>query len=426
MRTLFLVVILLCFAFFPLAADDDHNGVNIDDLFELPAESEEQDTTEQEAQAPPEAAESNDVLSTLLDDDRFFFKGQYNFSFGYSPELAFDDFSDLVIYDAGATVSLDTRINSRFRVFQSYRIEHPDYLFDIPELFGDYTLGNLLFMRFGIQKISWGISSIFPFTNLPARLSDDFNDSRDDFSERSFSLKVDYPLGTGGVELLALTRNGFLDDPEHPQTSEVGFGGKINIANRLFDLTVGDFYHGEMHNRAFYSLKTTLFDRIELYQEGLWAHATDGEKTTALIAGKEKIDNVDDLSANIGLYIDFFDERLQLQGEYFFNGEESELELVDVTYPLYYGHNYALNLGFKASPSTSLFLQGRYNQYTDSMLLIPGARIKLYPELQCYVAAPLVFGPKTGGYYVDNPDANDRRAFLVLAVRLSGTVKRNW
>ncbi|MDY7029738.1 MAG: hypothetical protein SVR04_15710 [Spirochaetota bacterium] len=426
---LLLLVVTLCSPAALVAQDMESDGINenidIDSLFgEVSGQDEGQDQTacgetEEEGGAAEKAGEdvkkpddaSEGVLKELQQDS-LTFRLDYRFSAGYSPgwimessdysQLSSAEFNQLALADFNSKFSLDFRPTDHFRAYQSFQFEYPDFEWEVLEFFGDYSAAGRVFFRFGIQKVTWGISRTFPFTDLSARLPNDFEDSEDN-STRAYSLKTTVPVGIGGVELLALTRNGFMEDPEHPSVDEIGAGAKVNFANSLFDLNVGTYYHDALSARTFYSLKTTLFDSIDLYHEGMLKPANRA------------------VSANLGVYWDLFDADLKVNMEHFYCGEKEELELVDSSYPLYHGHNSALILSAKIGSKITLLFQGMYNWNQGSMMLLPAVRMKPLDDIQLYCAVPMVLGPSAGGYYLDNTDPEDRRLSIVLGAQLSDT-----
>jgi hypothetical protein len=126
-----------------------------------------------------------------------------------------------------------------------------------------------------------------------------------------------------------------------------------------------------------------------------------------------------DFSGSIGFYDDFFGTRLQVNGEYFFNGETAgndfDLENEEEPSPFIYGHNAALTLSYKPG-SSSLRLLARYkhNFTENSGYLVPGITFSPLPDVRVSFAAPTVLGAESGSYYQDN-----KKELFRLAVGVS-------
>jgi len=286
----------------------------------------------------------------------------------------------------------------------------------ISELFCDYNLLNFLFLRIGRQYIDWGISPNYPFTNLLARLpyaltaTEKITDIAD-----SIAFKANLPIGVGGLEAVMFTRSRFWGPSEQPTVNEIGFGGRFNLALPNFDFNIGGFYHKDLHLRFFYSIKTTLFGTLEAYTEGLLA--------TDLQYAYNASDKQTDFSANAGFYIDFFSQTLRINAEYFYCGEETQLFIKGQSFPLFEGHNLALNLSLALFDNKfKLLFSGRYNITRDTGMLIPGMTLDIIPHLTFSLGAQYIIGSQTAGYFVENTGSNNRRIAIVLAIILKGNI----
>jgi len=343
----------------------------------------------------------------------------YNFYVGYSPgwtELPWDDIDKKFNYVLGATmeaaISLDFQLADNLRVYNSFYFSVPprssNFLI-LSEFYFDYDFNKIVFLRAGQYAIAWGISPYFPFTNLPARIPTE--KSQGD----SYIVKFDIPIGVGGLQVLGMTRYGFMEDAFAPKFGEIAMGVKYNLALQVVDIDVGGFYFGSMPLRFFTSVKTTLW-KTELYLEALAATNHDGWDTYQF-------------SGNIGFVRDFFSGRLTFGAEAFYNGEDISYwyrEKEDIrdaeSVPLYEGWNSALS--FVVRPGVldmRLFCQYLYAFDLNSTLLIPGLSFKPIKQLTVTLTVPMALGSRDQkSYYYNNVDVQKRPFSIVLGVTVSG------
>ena len=206
------------------------------------------------------------------------------------------------IIHMGNSFTIDSQITSTFRVLSTIFFEIPGFAFRLGDFFFDYNFYDRVFVRAGKFNLSWGISPNFNFTNLLIRVPEGV-------AGESFIFRVDIPSGIGGFQLLALTRANLLGgiDTTTIARSDVGFGGRYNLALRQADLTMGMFHQEGMPLRAFLSVSTA-FGNTDLYSEGLIA--IDYNLQPA-VSG----------AATMGFFRDFFGGILSVNGEVFYNAE---------------------------------------------------------------------------------------------------------
>lgn len=387
--------------------------LDIDSLFE------ETPVTEELPAAKP--VEEIDLLKDIVKNEGFSLGASFNLNMGYSPGWMVlpGEFKDTAFLDSSSALSLDMQISPVFRVLQKYTISYPDFEPEVIEFFADYTLADRLFFRAGRQNITWGISRNFPFTNLPARIPDDFPAEE----TGNYALKMSVPVGIGGFEALLFTRDGYFADPALPKFEEFGFGGKFNLALSGLDISLAGFFHQDMHFRSVFYGSTTIFDKYEIYSEALVSFDPNAPDTEVL-TDEGKVDNPFDKSISAGFYFDHFNGNLEVNGEYLFNGEESELEVYGAKFPLFFGHNMAFNMSFKTfKKKVKFFTQLKLNLSDSSGFLLPG--VSLYPmdNLELGVAMPMFFGSESSTYVNNNFDILDRKFSIVLGVKLSGNLK---
>jgi len=347
----------------------------------------------------------------------FFLMAGYSPGFDFLPMDVSDpdsiEYIDMAILKLEASISFNIRLSRELRVFQRIASKAPELVPEIEELFCDYSMLDAVFLRIGRHNIAWGISPNYAFTNLLARLPEDVDP--EDESADSFAFKMTIPVGVGGFDVVMFTRSSFWDADDDPDVDEIGAGGKFNLALDNFDFNIGGYFHRDLNLRFFYSLKTTLPFEIEAYTEGLLAVDLDYFEAAE--------DGQIVFSANAGFYFDLFDQTLRINTEYFYNGEESELDVKGALFPLFAGHNVALNISWAFfNGKFKLLFQGKYNITENSGVILPAATLDVIPHCTFSLGIPYVLGPVSGGYFQENDDNKDRRIALVFAIILRGKI----
>jgi hypothetical protein len=370
-------------------------------------------------------AAGEDLLQKVLTKDPFLFNAEVRLLAGYSPglDLPEDDltapfrtdiaYADKFLLDMNSSASVTVNFSPALKLFTKVSVKVPEFKAEFTELFADFNLENAVFARVGRQKITWGVSPNYPFANLTARVPN--SSTVDAEMADSLACKASIPFGVGGIDLLAFTRTSLWDAPDAPSMDEIGFGTRVDFSLPNLDLTLGGYYHRDLDTRCFLSLKSTLFGTVEAYTEGVLA--------TDLFAVADPAAARYSFSANAGFYVDFFDKALRLNAEYFFCGEQHDLTVMDAKFTLFPGHNLALNASLDIPGSIlEIRFMGRYNFDRNSGLLIPAVFLRPMKHIAFTLAAPIVLGPATGGYFMQNTDSDHRRYCLVLAVIVSGKI----
>jgi hypothetical protein len=211
--------------------------------------------------------------------------------------------------------------------------------------------------------------------------------------------------------------------PDHiPSIRNLGYGAKYNIALPIIDLDAGFFYQRDMAFRSFLSLKKTI-GKTEVYNE--WLAVIDDIKNPKKLGS----------AFNIGFYRDFFDNRLSLNSEIFYNAEdnarwyspETEIKEEEITYYLK-GFNAALNLiyRFDGIGTPRFFAQIRYSKTERSAFVIPGFRLTPFQHLEFYFAVPMALGRSDGYYYQNTGDLRNRPFSVVLLLSLKGDLRTGY
>ncbi|MDR0878148.1 MAG: hypothetical protein LBN21_08855 [Treponema sp.] len=420
-------------AFFSLGAQDaDFSEWDIDSLFDEPvlispappsippappSEVDEPPPTEDGDARGIDGAEIADagILSSVLRQRGFTLNASYSFFGGIfpgwekTPWHGYGAFSSPLGGKISAGLGLDVQISETLRAKSSFEYSLPDS-FSLKEFFFDYNLRNTVFIRAGKYETAWGISPNFQFANLLSRVPDK-NAGGD-----AIMVKADIPIGIGGLQLLALTRSGFLKSGgKAPGLDEIGFGGKYNMAFPWADIDMGLYFYDPMPLRGFVSVTTTL-GNTAIYAEGM---ASIEHKT------------MDDLhlSATLGFLQSFFSGKLRINGEVFFNGESDSwlfrppANLQDaVVSPLIKDINTALNVSYKPGGFMNLrfFTQLLCAFGENTTQLVPGFTFDPLPHTSVYFAVPMALGRADGTYYTHNADVNNRPFSIVLLVSISG------
>ncbi|MDA3852469.1 MAG: hypothetical protein PF447_14540 [Spirochaetaceae bacterium] len=419
--------------------------IDLDDLF----------NSNQDVQTDTENQDDSLSVDSLVSQNPFELSANFSMQGGYGwggknlPHLpgadAAEEYEDLTLLKMASALTLDFRISPELRVLQKYSMSFPNFDTQVTEFFMDYNVHDKLYMRFGRQNLTWGISRYYPFTNLSARLpdQDDYDDTGaditpgfdgvqddvngdgvpDDYSEDadSYSMKFNLPMSTGGLELLFFTRNAFVENLDAPTSDEVGYGFNYNFAVPLFDFSCGTFYHKQLNWRSFYTFNTTLLDRLEFYHEALMSYDLEGDDITPLNYETGLTLDPLDFSVNAGFYVDFFDKKMELSGEYFYCGEETELAIKGRTVPLIWGHNVSGYISYKWG-KLKVSTQLQYNINQNSGVVLPGLQINLLPKMSLNLSVPTIFGVRDGAYYLHNPDELNREALILFTVKISGGI----
>ncbi len=410
---------------FDVSEEENDDLPSIEDLFNKDSDTEEDGEESQDS--------GLSVLESLTSKTGYTFELRYAFVGGLSPgwgetpwnsgETPPDDgdgyskgYTTVYGADIGSKAILDLQLTRNFRVKQSYAFRFPDFDPSISEFWGSYNLNNIMYMRMGLQNIKWGLGRNYSYTNVLTRLPADAEKGGD-----SFSFLMDIPMGLGGVQLLALARSGFssggLDDMT---ASDVGYGIKYNYASEFADLNIGSFFHQDMPLRTVASVTRTLWDRTEVYAEGLWA--VDYENFA---------DHT--YSFSFGFFDSFFDDKLYFNTEYYWNGEETiyyvdddESLIILEKAPFIYGHNIAWNLVYRPikGNSLNLFCRGMYNINENTAKVVPGVRYKPMKEITLFLSVPMALGDRDGTYYRNNYDDKNRPFSITFGVRFDGSYKQ--
>ncbi|MDR2470980.1 MAG: hypothetical protein LBD09_02585 [Treponema sp.] len=355
--------------------------------------------------------------------DRVIIEASYNFMGGFSPGWdtapwhGDGDYSYILGAKLEALLSMDFQLSQYLRVWNAFSFSVPDNkVFNIKEFYFDYNFGWRAFLRAGLCETAWGISPNYPFTNLPARIPAGAHTKSESVGD-AYLAKLDIPMGIGGFQFLAMTRYGYMCDPGSPDFDEFAYGAKYNLAWETADIDAGVLYFYNTPLRFFVSMKTTA-GNTELYAEGL--AAVNYETWEEL-----------HFSGNIGFMKDFFNGRLSLNGEVFYNGEPHSTwwrpksdALDEDAVDLIEGLNTALAFIYRPGfLGLRIFCQGLYAVDDESAWLIPGISVRHGDQLAATITVPMALGHRGGTYYTSNMDKEGRAFSVTLAISFSGSFR---
>jgi hypothetical protein len=423
----FLAFVLVCGGIFAQdsasRADDTFFDGDLDSLFGELSDAEDIFAGETEefsdTEIPPSnndtsAIDTSSILGSALRKVGFTLDAGFNAAAGYAPgwntapwywNEAGEGFDNLLLAKMESSLALDIQLSDVLRVKQTFALTIPGLALTIPEFFFDYNLLDVVFFRAGKYVLNWGISPNFPYTNLPSRSPD---------SGDLYLARADIPVGIGGFQVAAMTRS-----VNALALDKISFGLKYNIAVPVVDIDTGFLYNTTLDSKAFISLKTTLFDQLELYSEALVSYNFNTFNNFAT-------------SGSIGFVQEFFNRQLMINAEFYYNGEtnasyvQSESFLVDAGSSAFiYGFNTALNIRYKPSwlRNTELFLNYLHGFNENTVQLVPGFRITPFSNFSLNMAIPMALGSKNGYYYTNNVDEHDRPFAIILMLTFSGSYR---
>jgi hypothetical protein len=429
------------------AVADSESGFDIDSLFdEHPADS------ENTAEASSATKENElDLLSQLILSRGFSIEADYNMRGFIAPGWTeapwageFED--DTKFYSTpglqmSANLVMDIQLSEVMRVQQSVKFEILDPEMKIKEFFFDYNLNQKVFIRTGQFDLNWGQSHNFQFTNLLARIPQNYDVNTNDVFSPKY-IKINVPVGIGGFEGVFSGR--FVENFSTVRAKDIGYGLKYNIIRPRVDMDVGVFYHILMPLRAFFSLQTTVLKSTELYTEALVSVPHDNILTGDTQREAVTFDEVQwgDLSysATLGVFQSFFNDKLMLNGEVFYSGEKDAAALdkdeIDIlsngekVVEILKGINTAFNLRFQPGWKGNFGLGAsfRWAFHDNSGQIIPAIYWTPAKHVTMSIAVPMALGNRQGEngktyYYTHNPDNSGRPFSVIFAVSLSGNYR---
>jgi hypothetical protein len=359
--------------------------------------------------------------------------GSYQFSL--TGEVAWDSVDDLadtpfepdsqgISVDLGATVLLDARPTEDFRVFGSIDLNYPfttnetasssrdfEDIVGVTELFSDFMIGDILFLRGGKHTISWGVGYFFSpadVLNLTSINPEDPEAER----EGPVSLRVNLPVDFHNLYLYLIANP--LDDGV-----QLAVAPKAEMVLGGTEVGIGALYHPGRVPRAMLTVSTSLMD-FDLFGELEASIGSDRRFVEADdLNGLTTSRYTDKIFAALtgGLRYTYAPEQANwaatLAGQYMWNGEgyedievlrknqtgviallqSSELSLSDLVFP---GRHYAaasLNVSLGRNATWSIGTFWLSNLSDGSAQFSPSVTVRLADQLNLRAAATFTYGP---------------------------------
>ena len=176
-----------------------------------------------------------------------------------------------VTVDLGATVFLDARPAEDFRVFGKVDLSYPfttdedaqpprgfDDIVSVRELFSDFTIGDVLFLRGGKHTIAWGVGYFFSPADVLNLTSIDPEDPEAE-REGPVSLRANLPVDFHNLYLYVIADPG--DDGV-----QLAAAPKAEFVVGGTEVGIGAFYHPGRVPRAMLTVSTSVRD-FDLFGE---------------------------------------------------------------------------------------------------------------------------------------------------------------
>lgn len=412
--------------------------IDLDSLFE-----EEISATDGSSNSSESTSTTTEEPINLLEEINkkgFTFGAKYQLFLGYTTgDDKEDELIEYPVMGLNSSFTLNSQLSNDFRVYQKWNMNYPDFEISLSQIYGEVTVLNSAYVKFGMFSPSWGESN-FKFTNLTGRVPEDVT------SGDTYSIQTSIPIGIGGLSLVAVTKEGFWSEAEEgesdytenaPEVDEIGLGIKynhiLNIMDHNIDLNMGYYYYKDLNLRGFISLNTTIFKNYEFFAEGLVSYnptettyindnpELDMDNYNNLNQEPDFFDNYLDISFALGIYTDYFDEILEIGTEYYYNGEETEIDSVKG----YHGHNILFKITgnfdiLKSEISGNLVMN--YDEDIWSGVFTPVYIWDITDDLMLSITSPLYFGDEDSNYINDVKDPNDREFALTVRLIFHGDI----
>jgi hypothetical protein len=227
------------------------------------------------------------------------------------------------------SLDLDARLNKDIRVHGSVSASFPKYSVIVEEIFFDWSIGDLVFLRCGKQDIGWGDSKIFDVGDL---MEYPVLDSSGKLAEAALSIKAYMPFGTHGLTL-AGSSGGDVASGAGIATDRLSAAGRLDFAFRGFELSEEALCLGNGRLSYSSSVRTSALG-VDLTMQAFGSIDIAGMGSPSL-------------SALAGAYWESSEPRVKAYAEYWYDGAEGA-PAVD--------HRAALSLGWNPSAVSGLKL----------------------------------------------------------------------
>ncbi len=345
--------------------------------------------------------------------------GSFEAYAGFLAGWADPAFSASPVAGMGSSLSFDARPAPYFRVWGTLSVSYAGSLgsgdysqLPVPsfsELFCDYSVADVLFLRIGKQVVNWGASRFFAIDNLPARVPTAAHLIPDEGFDNSagIGLKVGVPIGVHNITALMQVKESYLQDPSRPRPGEVGYGlsGEVLLGNS--ELSVGGYYQQYLRPRALIMAKTSFFG-IDAQAEAIVAY-TKGPGVAVSWVGN--------------LFWEQQDVRFRVAAEYIYNAESHQHYIDDSQQGYPTGHAVACLAGFREIFGTKIDVgvQWEHAFLDNSGIVIPAVVFKPWEHVSFTLGFPVLYGPASGEIVTIDPDPEERRTSLGLRISISGS-----
>ena len=238
----------------------------------------------------------------------------------------------------------------------------------VSEMFFDYTLRNLVYLRAGMHTVSWGVTRFF--------------DGGGDLMAGSGSgldIRAAVPIGPGGATVVALVP--LQANIAGLSWRNLTYGAQADIPVGRSEILIAGTYLDSAATplKATAVFKTSLFG-VDLFAEAIEAWTRAAGFTTPSVVG--------------GFYWEQPQPELKLYGEYYFNAADSGLA----------DHRVVLALGMDRAFGSpfNLGLEWIHAFMDNSGIVIPGVSFDLWPHVTAQVGLPVRYG-SPGSFYLANP-----------------------
>jgi hypothetical protein len=246
----------------------------------------------------------------------------------------------------------------------------------INEMFFDYTLRDLVYVRIGRHLVSWGVTRIF--------------DAGGDLmtgSNKDLDLKITMPIGKGGVTGIVLAPSSLVDGQFSWRDMTYGLQVDLPVGSKSELILSGTCYGDDEDDRPLRAtavLKTSLYG-VDLFAEGIGASRLDVNPEFAVypnIAGFVS-----------GFYWSRIEPNVELYGEYYLDATDTSMnsQFISVIAGMDRAFGTPFNLG----------LQWTHAFLDDSGIVMPGFSVGLWPHVKLQVGLPCRYG-EPGSFYLVN------------------------
>lgn len=390
--------------------------------------------TQPAEQAPPSLVDQFTVQPGIQ--LRGSYSGNAGFLLGWAQRPDLNDlgsgFSRSPVFGMALSLSFEARPNASFRVLGTLLENYPNASTSpvsytdvtpptIAELFCDYSISDLLFLRIGKQFINWGASRFFPIDNLPGRVSNRTQPYSEGFDNSAgIAVKLTVPLGVHSLSGIAQIKNNYFQVSSIPHLQEVGYGLMTDWVLGNADISLGGYYQKYLAPRALLIGRATVF--------GIDARA--GAIVESVPAGGVSVSGLANAyweQADVGFHValEYIYNADQGQGYTPSNAEPgaSSVQTYGIGnepgYPT--GHAVEALAGFKNIFGTNIDIgvQWEHVFIDGSGVVIPAVVFRPFELMTLTVGVPIYYGSPTSTIMGLNPDPDKRQTAFGLKLDIS-------